>query len=349
MSESPAPTAVPSPARTNAASDLGALLFLGAVWGAVWLFMRVAAPEVGPVWAAEARVVLAALILVAVAGRRTWRTARGRIGDFLITGATFSAIPFTLIAFATLTLPVGLGALLNAATPLFTALVGVVALGQRLTGRIVAGLLVGVAAVGIVVGWSPLDLGPGTLLAVGAALGAAFSYGVAGTFVRRRLQGIPGIEIATGQLVSASLVLLPFAILSGAPGTPSAAGAASLLAVAVISTALAWPLYFRVLKRTSATAASTVTFIVPAFAILWGAIALGEPVGAELVVGFGLIIVSLALVLGLPLPGRGRVGRIGQGRARIIPPSTGTMAPVTNEAAGDSRNAPTRPISATSP
>ena len=141
----------------------------------------------------------------------------------------------------------------------------------------------------------------GTLLAVGAALGAAFSYGIAGTFVRRRLSGIPGIEIATGQLVSASIVLLPFAVLSGPPGMPSPAGAASLLAVAVVSTALAWPLYFRVLKRTSATAASTVTFIVPAFAILWGAIALGEPVGPELVVGFALIMVSLALVLGVPV------------------------------------------------
>ena len=147
---------------------------------------------------------------------------------------------------------------------------------------------------------------------------------------------------------------------------PSAAGAASLLAVAVVSTALAWPLYFRVLKRTSATAASTVTFIVPAFAILWGAIALGEPIGPELVVGFALIMVSLALVLGVPVgslarsrPADRRLASAAPpadpapprpepayGRARIMPPSTGTMAPVTNDAAGDSRNAPTRPISA---
>jgi drug/metabolite transporter (DMT)-like permease len=347
MTLSPAP----SPARSNSFADLGSLLFLGAVWGGVWLFMRVAAPEVGPVWAAEVRVALAALILVVVAGRRTWRTARGRIGDFLFTGATFSAIPFTLIAFATLTLPVGLGALLNAATPLFTALVGAFVLGQRLSGRVIAGVAVGMIAVAVVVGWSPLDLGPGTLAAVGAALGAALSYAVAGTFVRRRLHGIPGIEVATGQLVSASIVLLPFAIASGAPGVPSAAGVASLVAVAVISTALAWPLYFRVLGRTSATAASTVTFIVPAFAIVWGAIALGESIGPEVVVGFALIMVSLALVLGLPLPGGlGPVpARVPQGRARIMPPSTGTIAPVTNDAAGDRRTAPTRPISATSP
>ena len=136
-------------------------MFLGAVWGAVFLFMRIAAPEVGAVWAAEIRVTLAALILVVVAGRRTWRTARGRVLDFLVTGATFSAIPFTLIAFATLTLPVGVGALLNAATPLFTAMIGVAVLGQRLTGRVVAGIAIGMGAVALVVGWSPLDLGPG--------------------------------------------------------------------------------------------------------------------------------------------------------------------------------------------
>ncbi len=301
MPDSPASPSLSSSARATAGTDLGLLVFLGAVWGAVFLFMRIAAPEVGAVWAAEIRVTLAALLLVVIAGRRTWRTARGRVLDFLVTGATFSAIPFTLIAFATLTLPVGVGALLNAATPLFTAMIGVAVLGQRLTGRVVAGIAIGMGAVALVVGWSPLDLGPGTLLAVGAALGAAFSYGVAGTFVRRRLGGIPGIEIATGQLVSASIVLLPFALLSGTPGVPSPAGAASLLAVAVVSTALAWPLYFRVLKRTSATAASTVTFIVPAFAILWGALALGEPIGPELVVGFALIMVSLALVLGVPV------------------------------------------------
>ncbi len=298
-----------TPARSSSTVDLASLLYLGAVWGAVWLFMRIAAPEVGPVWAAEVRVALAALILVVVAGRRTWRTAQGRWLDFAFTGATFSAIPFTLIAFATLTLPVGIGALLNASTPLFTAIVGAVVIGQRLTGRVVVGLGFGVAAVVVVVGLSPLDMGPGTVLAVAAALGAALSYAFAGTFVRRRLHGVAGIEIATGQLVSASIILLPFAALSGAPGMPSAGGAASLVGVAVISTALAWPVYFRVLGRTTATAASTVTFIVPAFAILWGAIALGEPVGPDLVLGFALVIVSLVLVLGVPIGGLVRLHR----------------------------------------
>lgn len=278
------------------------LLFLGAVWGGAFLFFRIAGPEVGPIWAAEIRVVIGAAILGLIAGRRTFEVVRRRPRQFLIVGATFSAIPFSFIAFAALTLPTGFGALLNASTPLFTALLGVAILGQRLSTRTMAGLGVGLAAVFVLVGWSPLELGPELLLAVAAALGASFSYAIAGTYVRRSLSDVGGVELATGQLAFGALVLLPFAIASGAPGVPSLGGAVSLAILGSVSTALAWPIFFRVLSRNTPTVASTVTFIVPAFAIAWGGIVLGEPVGAGLVAGFGLILVSLVLVLGVKVP-----------------------------------------------
>jgi drug/metabolite transporter (DMT)-like permease len=281
------------------AADLGALLFLGVVWGAAFLFLRIAAPEVGPAWAAEIRLGIGAGVLVLVAGRRTLTAVRGRWLTFLVVGATFSAVPFMLIAVATLTLPAGFTALLNAATPLFTAVLGVVVLGQRLLPRVVAGLAVGIVAVVVLVGWSPLPVGPTTLLAIAAGLGAPASYAVAGTLVRKRLVGVGSLELATGMLAAGALVALPFALLSGGPGMPSVAGLASLVGVGTLSTALAWPLFFRVLAHTTPTAASTVTFIVPAFAIAWGAIVLGESVGPELVAGFALVLVSLVLVLGL--------------------------------------------------
>jgi drug/metabolite transporter (DMT)-like permease len=283
--------------------DFGLLLFLGAVWGGAYLFLRIAAPQVGPLWAAEARVGLAALILVAVAGRRTWSVARGRLLSFLVVGAAFSAIPFSLIAFASLTLPAGFGALLNASTPIFTALVSAAWIGDRLTVRVVSGMVVGVLAVFVLVGWSPLPFGPATLTAVAAALAASLSYAFAGTFVRRRLTGVTGIELATGQLVTGALLILPFAALSGPPGFVKVDGIVALVGIAVLSTALAWPIFFRVLSHTTPTAASTVTFIVPAFGIAWGALILAEPVGPELIVGFGLVMISLVLVLRLPLPG----------------------------------------------
>lgn len=279
--------------------DLGSLLFLGAVWGAAFLFLRVASPEVGPVWAAEIRLAIGAGILLVVAGRSTLGYARGRFGTFLIVGALFSAIPFTLISFATLTLDAGFTSLLNAATPLFTAAIAVAFMGQRISSRVVAGLAVGVVAVIVLVGWSPLEPGMTTLLAVAAGLGAPASYAIAGNLVRARLSDVPPLELATGMLTGGALVALPVALLSGAPGTPELDAIVSLIAVGTLSTALAWPIFFRVLRRTTPTAASTVTFIVPAFALTWGALVLAEPVGASLLAGFALILVSLMLVLGI--------------------------------------------------
>jgi drug/metabolite transporter (DMT)-like permease len=281
---------------------VGQLVFLGAVWGGAFLFLRIAGPEVGPVWAAEIRIVIGAVILAIVAGSRTWALVRGDLRAFAVVGATFSAIPFTLIAVATLTLPTGFAAVLNASTPLFTAALGVVWLRQSLSARLATGLAIGLVAVVLLVGWSPLSPGMTTLVAVAAALGAALSYAVAGTFVRRRLPTIGGLELATAQLGAGAILLLPVALASGAPGTPSMGALVALIAVGTISTALPWPIYMRLLSETTPTIASTVTFVVPAFAIAWGSIVLGEGIGLELVAGFGLVIVSLVLVAGIRVP-----------------------------------------------
>ena len=293
----------PPSGRHLTIDDLGSLLYLGAVWGAVFLFMRIAAPQVGPVWAAEIRLAIGAVVLIALAGRRTLTAVRGRVTSFLIVGALFSAVPFTLISYATVTLPAGFTALLNAATPLFTAAIGVAFLGQRIGARLAAGLAVGVIAVIELVGFSPLQPGSATLLAVAAGLGAPASYAIAGNFVRARMSGLQPLELATGMVASGALIALPVAVLSGPPGMPATDGLISLIAVGILSTALAWPVFFRVLRRTTPTAASTVTFIVPGFALTWGSILLAEPIGVGLVVGFGLILVSLVLVLAvLPAP-----------------------------------------------
>jgi drug/metabolite transporter (DMT)-like permease len=292
-------TTTPLARRPLSIIDFASLLFLGAVWGAAFLFLRIAAPEIGPAWAAEIRLAVGAVVLLAVAGPAMLRIVRGRVTTFLIVGALFSAVPGTLIAIATVTLPAGFTALLNAATPLFTAVIAVAFMGQRISARVAAGLAVGVVAVIVLVGWSPLDPSATTLLAVAAGLGAPLSYAVAGNFARARLADIEPLEIATGMVTAGALVALPVALLSGAPHGLPLDGAVSLLAVGVLSTALAWPIFFRVLRHTTPTAASTATFIVPAFAIAWGSIVLAEPVGVGLAVGFGLILVSLVLVLGI--------------------------------------------------
>jgi drug/metabolite transporter (DMT)-like permease len=297
MSSAPSPTRQPLSLVV-----LGSLLFLGVVWGAAFLFFRIAAPEVGPVWAAEARLVIGAAVLAVVAGRQTVEAIRGRIVAFAVVGLTFAAVPFTLISFATTQLPAGFTALLNAATPLFTALIGVAVMGQRLSSRVVAGLGVGIVAVLVLVGWSPFRLDPTSLLAIAAGLGAPASYAVAGNYTRAKLSGVAPLPLATGMLVAGALIALPVAVVSGPPRMPSVDGALSLLGVGILSTAIAWPIFFSVLRRTTPTAASTVTFVVPAFALAWASLLLGEAIGVSLLAGFGLILVSLVLVLGIRLP-----------------------------------------------
>jgi drug/metabolite transporter (DMT)-like permease len=314
----------PRPSTTSrvTGTDLTLLLYLGAVWGAAFLFFRVAAPEVGPVWAAELRVAVAGLVLALFTGRSAWAAARRQPWAFLIVGATFSAIPFTLLAFATLSLPASLASLLMATTPLFTALVSAAWLRQRVTKGVAVGLGVGFGAVVFLLGGSPIEFGPATILAFVAGLGAAFSYAVAGTFVRRRLGDVAPLDLATGQLVAAAVILLPLALVTGVPAVPSPAAASSIVAMGVVSTAIAWPVYFRVSRRTSATAASSATFVVPMFGIFWGGLILGEPIGAELLAGFGLVIVSIVLVLRLPIP---RPASVGSSVGRVVARSTAAI------------------------
>src|SRR3954452_18086207 len=136
-------TSSSSPVRRSLSFlDLGSLIFLGAVWGPAFLFLRIPPPEIVPAWAAETRLAIGAGVLLAIAGRATWHVARGRLLSFLVVGALFSAVPFTLIAIATTTLPAGFTALLNAATPLFTAAIAVSFMGQQVSVRLATGLAV---------------------------------------------------------------------------------------------------------------------------------------------------------------------------------------------------------------
>ena len=213
--------------RTLSIVDSAAPVPRGGVGSGI-LFLRIASPQVGPAWAAETRLAIGPPPLL-VAGRATLRVL-GRFASFLVAGALFSAVPFTLIAVATVTLRPALTSLLNAATPLFTAAIAVGFMGQRISARVAAGLAVGVIAVVVLVGWSPLEPGATTILAVAAGLGAPASYAVAGNFVRARLVDIEPLELATGMLTAGAVIALPVALLSGHPGHRPSTGRSRLSA-----------------------------------------------------------------------------------------------------------------------
>lgn len=296
------------------AKDLAMLFLLAAMWGGSYLFIRIAVPVTGPVVLAFLRVVFAAAGLVAYAwGTRRDTPMLARWRTFLLLGALNALVPYILIATAELHLTAALAAILNATTPLFAALLGVVWLGERLTLRTGCGLLLGFGGVAVLVGWSPLPLNQALLVGVVASLLAALSYAVAGILAKKLSAGLSVLSLALGQQIGASVLLLPLAV-PLAISTPSTLQltpliAAVILALALLSTSLGYLLYFTLIANIGPTRTLGVTFLVPAFGMLWGSLFLHEPIQAGILLGLALILASILLTSGIPLwsPGKATV------------------------------------------
>ena len=285
------------------AFDIGELVLLAALWGASFLFMRLGAYEFGPIALAAVRVGLASAMLIPLLA------SRGGLGELrthwkglLIVGALNSAIPFALFSFAALSITAGLSSIVNATTPLWTAVVAFVWLRQGLTPLRVLGLVIGFAGVAFLA-WDKASFKPGAdhsgLWAVLACATATFCYGVAANATKRYLTGASALAVATGSQFAAALLLaLPAAWLwpAAMPGTVAWSSAFGL---AALCTALAYILYFRLMSRVGPTNAVSVTFLIPLFAILWGALFLHEAITAQMVAGGAIVLVGIALALGL--------------------------------------------------
>jgi drug/metabolite transporter (DMT)-like permease len=287
------------------ARDLGALVLLAALWGASYMFIRVAVPAFGPFALMGLRVALAASVLALYAAVlvRGMPKFRSRWREFLIVGATNSAIPFSLIAAAEIELTASLAAILNSTTALFAAAVAAVWIGEALTTKKVFGLVMGLVGVAVLVGWDPIPLSGIVLLSVGAMLAASLSYAIGGVYVKRTFAGVPPLAMAIGQQAGAAFLLLPLAAVSFPEEAPPLPAALSALALTLLSTAVAYLLYFRLIENVGPTKTLTVTFLIPVFGLLFGVVLLGEPVGVGTLVGFGIILYSVALVTEVRLRG----------------------------------------------
>lgn len=281
--------------------DLGALLLLASVWGASFLFIRVAAPAIGPIALVDARVFLAGGVLLACAlALRTGLNLR-RWKHYLVLGTVNAALPFTLIAAAELALTASFAAILNATTPLFTALFAAVWLGHSLTWRRLTGLALGLVGVAVSVGWNGVPVTGHIVLAVCASLAAALCYGIGFVYSSRGVSDIPSITLSAFQQIAAGIVLLPLAAFKHPTAWPSGDALSAALALSLIGTAFAYLLYFRLVRRIGPTSTSTVTFLVPLFGLLWSVLFLRETVGPGLLAGLVLILASITLVTGIPL------------------------------------------------
>jgi drug/metabolite transporter (DMT)-like permease len=278
-------------------ADYARLLALAAIWGGSFLFMRVAAPALGPVWTAEGRMLIGAAALAAwfafTGFDPRWRAHRG---FYAAVGVVNSAIPFSLYAYAAIHLPASLMAILNATSPMFGLALGAAFSGERVTPRRIAGLLLGAAGVAIIARPGSFDAGASFGWAVAASLAASFSYGVTGVLVRRWGAGVPSRGMAVATQAWAAVALLPLLPFLAPEAAPSSAVLASLVALGVLASGVAFILYFRLITDVGATRALTVTFLVPVFAFGWGFAFLGETLSPAEIGGALLILAGTLLV-----------------------------------------------------
>ncbi len=277
------------------ALDLGLLLLLGAIWGGSYPFLRVAAPEFGPIPLIGVRIAVAAVCAVGVLALRggfapVWQHFRA----LSAVGAINSAIPFCLFAFATLSITAGFAAVLNATVPLFGALLGALCFGERLAPSRALGLLIGFAGVVALVGHK-LSFGA-PALAIAAGFSAAFLYALAAHLTKRWLHGVEPLAITVGSLLGSCLLLAVPAVLTWPAEMPSARAWFAALVLGVLSTTVAYLLYFHLIRSVGATRSMIVTYLIPAFAIFWGALFLGEPIGIDVVLGAAVILLGTGLV-----------------------------------------------------
>ncbi|SEL08401.1 Permease of the drug/metabolite transporter (DMT) superfamily [Roseateles sp. YR242] len=290
--------------------DLGELILLAAIWGASFLFMRIAAPEFGPVATAFVRVAGASLLLLPLLGMREgFGDLRRHWPALLLVGLLNGALPFALFSYAALSINAGLSSILNATTPMWGALIAWAWFSQRMDGSRLVGLAVGFAGV-VLLAWDKASFKPGgSGFAILAVLLATFSYGVAANATKRFLSQATPLGVATGSQFAAALLLTLPAWLQRPAQMPGPRAWWAIGLLALLCTSVAYILFFRLMKRVGPTNTISVTFLIPVFALLWGWLFLGETLNASMALGCLVVLLGTGLAIGvlrLPLPAAAR-------------------------------------------
>lgn len=278
-------------------TDLLILLILAAIWGASFLFMRISAPEFGPIPLIAFRMSIAGLVLTPVFFKKEARLIARRYWlQLLISGIFGSGLSFILISYATLTLTAGFTSLMNSSVPIFSAILTASLLGERLRRPQIIGLILGILGTVILV-WGKLDFRQnGHGWPIIACLTSCFFYGFGATWAKSKLHAIPPLIASAGSLSGAALILIPIALTSLPETNPSLLSWLSALALALICTALAFILFFRLIRHSSATVATSVTFLIPFFAIFWGGLFLDEKITPNMIAGLIVSLLGTALI-----------------------------------------------------
>jgi len=279
-------------------ADLARLVLLAAIWGGSFLFVRMAVGAIGPQWLTELRVGLAAVAMMIYAHAagfelhlaRNWRA-------YLVLGVLNSALPWWLFAWSGQHINASYMAILNAAAPWFAAICGAIWLNEKLNWHKALGLALGMLGVALLVGFGPIAVSREVVLATLASISATACYALAGVYVKKRAGKLAPRALTVGNLIAASIVLLPFL-----PAPPPLAVftwqvTLAALGISLLCSAAAYLIYFRLIADVGPTRTFTVTFLIPVFGTLWGALFLDEPVGVSTLAGGALIVIATALVL----------------------------------------------------
>ena len=287
------------------ARDLILLLILGAMWGSSFLFIKVSVAEVAPTFVVFARFAFAVLTLVVAlpflgrlsgtaavipSAAKLWR-------PMLVLGALNAALPYFTISWGTQFLPSGTAAILNSTVPLFTVLLTFVLpalAAERLGALGLLGILLGALGVGVLVGGFDGLGGRTALMGAGAVLVGSASYATGNFYARRTMKGVPVAVSAVGQNIAGLALVLPFAVFAVPDAVPSLAVFGSLAGLGAIGTGFSLLLYFRLIANVGPARTSTVTYLVPVWALLYGALLLGEGVTARALLGLVLILAGVA-------------------------------------------------------
>ena len=286
-----------------------AMLFgLAALWGASFMFIKIGDRELQPITLVGFRMGLGALtlvpiVLLTVGARQTVRELRGAAGPLVVTGLLNSAIPIFAISWAETRLDSGLTAIIQASAPLFTALLALrFSQDQRVGGSRLAGLVAGFAGVALLVGGRP----SGQIVAALAVVFSALCYAAAGLYAGKRLRGVSPLVTALGTLTAATLATLPIGLFQLPSHITSWKVTASVLTLGIAGTGLAYILYYGLISGAGASRAILITYLVPTFAVFYGAMLLGEPVTAAAVGGLALVLAGVGLGTGAVRLGRAR-------------------------------------------
>ena len=296
------PTRTPSTTPAMTLTDWGLLVALAAVWGGSYVFIKVAVEDIGPLSVVFMRTALAATILYGILrlrGLNMPRTAHAW-KHYAVLGATNGAIPFSLIFWGETRIPSALAGILTAMVPIFTVLAAhVMTHDERLTPAKIAGIGLGMVGVIVILGEGLSTLNDGSLLGKLAVVVATILYGYSNVYARK-VKGRPPLELACGQMTAAAIWTLPLMLLDRPWSTAHWHGdaIAALLALVLISTVLAYMLYFRLLATVGATNTSQIGFLIPVSAMLLGVFTLNEHIAPIQLAGLLLIVLGMTVLDG---------------------------------------------------